>query len=480
MTKNETDRLDPALRRLIAILIIGAMAPLLDTTIVNVALNTMARDLATTVSAVQWVTTGYLLAMGMAIPLAGWAVTRIGGKRTWLVSLALFLVSSALAGAAWDTGSLIAFRVLQGIASGVMIPVLQTLVVQAAGGKQLGRLMAAVSMPAVVAPIVGPVLGGLIVANTTWRWIFLINIPICLVGLVLARRGLGDPGQRSDVRLDLLGLVLLSPGLAAVLYSLSRFSTLHSLEPAVTVPFGLGLVLLAAFVVHALHTSRPPIINLKLLAVRSFGAASSLMFLSGLTMFGGTLLVPLYLQQVRDLSALEAGLLLVPQGIGALLARRSVGSLTDRIGPRPVVLAGVLLATLPVSVFTQFGAHTNPVLIGSCLLVFGAGVSAASIGVMAAAFEGLPPAQIPDASGTTRILLQVGGSFGTSVIALLLSRQTASHPGAPDVAFANTFWWTTGFVVLAVAPALLLARRKPVPPDGVLGDAAVKGAAVAD
>ncbi|WP_103341805.1 MDR family MFS transporter [Amycolatopsis sp. CA-126428] len=477
MTKNNPDRLDPALRRLIAILIIGAMAPLLDTTIVNVALNTLAHDLTTTVSTVQWITTGYLLAMGMAIPLAGWAVTRIGGKRAWLISLALFLVSSALAGAAWDIGSLIAFRVLQGVAAGVMIPVLQTLVVQAAGGRQMGRLMAAVSMPAVIAPIVGPVLGGLIVGNTSWRWIFLINIPICLAGLVLAGRRLDDTGQRSNVRLDVLGLVLLSPGLAAVLYSLSRFSTLHSLEPAVTVPLVLGLVLLAAFVAHALRTGRQPIIDIRPLAVRSFGSASALMFLSGLTLFGGTLLVPLYLQQVRGLSALQAGLLLVPQGIGALLARRSVGGLTDRIGPRPVVLAGVVLATLPVAVFTQFGAHTNLVLIGACLLVFGAGVSAASIGVLAAAFEGLQPAQIPDASGTTRILLQIGGSFGTSVIALLLARQTAAHPGAPDVAFAGTFWWTTGFVVLAVAPALLLPRRKRTPPEEAVGDPAIKGAA---
>ncbi|WP_410575451.1 MDR family MFS transporter [Amycolatopsis sp. cmx-4-61] len=482
MTKNKPDRLDPALRKLIAILMIGAMAPLLDTTIVNVALNTLAHDLTTTVSTVQWITTGYLLAMGMAIPLAGWAVIRIGGKRAWLVSLALFLVSSALAGAAWDISSLIAFRVLQGVASGVMIPVLQTLVVQAAGGRQMGRLMAAVSMPAVIAPIVGPVLGGLIVGTTSWRWIFLINIPICLVGLVLAGRGLDDTGlddtgQRSNVRLDVLGLVLLSPGLAAVLYSLSRFSTLHSLEPAVTVPLVLGLVLLAAFVTHALRTSRQPIIDIRPLAVRSFGAASALMFLSGLTLFGATLLVPLYLQQVRGLSALQAGLLLVPQGIGALLARRSVGGLTDRIGPRPVVLAGVVLATLPVAVFTQFGAHTNLVVIGACLLVFGAGVSAASIGVLAAAFAGLQPAQIPDASGTTRILLQIGGSFGTSVIALLLARQTAAHPGAPDLAFAGTFWWTAAFVVLAVAPALLLPRRKRTPPEEVAGDPAIKGAA---
>ncbi|MEV6823809.1 DHA2 family efflux MFS transporter permease subunit [Amycolatopsis sp. NPDC051102] len=413
----------------------------------------------------------------MAIPLAGWAVTRIGGKRAWLISLALFLVSSALAGAAWDISSLIAFRVLQGVAGGVMIPVLQTLVVQAAGGRQMGRLMAAVSMPAVIAPIAGPVLGGLIAGNTSWRWIFLINIPICLAGLVLAGRGLDDAGQRGNVRLDVLGLVLLSPGLAAVLYSLSRFSTLHSLAPAVTVPLVLGLVLLAAFVAHALRTGRRPIIDIRPLAVRSFGSASALMFLSGLTLFGGTLLVPLYLQQVRGLSALQAGLLLVSQGIGALLARRSVGGLTDRIGPRPVVLAGVVLATLPVAVFTQFGAHTNLVLIGGCLLVFGAGVSAAGIGVLAAAFEGLQPAQIPDASGTTRILLQIGGSFGTSVIALLLARQTAAHPGAPDLAFSGTFGWTTGFVVLAVAPALLLPRRKRTPPEEAAGDPAIKGAA---
>src|ERR1700759_374653 len=166
------DKLDPALIKLTAILMVGAIAALLDTTIVNVGLDAIARDLHTTVSTVQWVMTGYLLSFGMVIPLNGWAIGRFGARATWLASLALFLAGSVACGLAWNIGSLVAFRVIQGIGGGMLMPVLTTLLIQAAGGRSLGRLMATVSLPAVVVPVAGPIVGGLIVSNLSWRWLF--------------------------------------------------------------------------------------------------------------------------------------------------------------------------------------------------------------------------------------------------------------------------------------------------------------------
>ena len=208
-------KLDPELIKLAAILLVGAIAGLLDTTVVNVGLDAVARGLHTTVASTQWVMTGYLLSFGMVIPLNGWAIARFGAKATWLTSLAVFLAGSIACGAAWNLGSLVVFRVIQGLGGGMLLPVLTTLLIQAAGGRSLGRLMSAVSLPAVVVPIAGPVVGGLIVSNLSWRWLFYVNVPICLVALMLAWRGL--PASTAvpaavKPRLDLTGLALLSPG----------------------------------------------------------------------------------------------------------------------------------------------------------------------------------------------------------------------------------------------------------------------------
>jgi len=204
--------MDPELMRLAAILLVGAIAALLDTTIVNVAIRTIGQDLHAPLGTVQWVMTGYLLSYGMVIPLSGWALTRFGGRATWLTALSIFLAASAAAGAAWNIGSLIAFRMVQGIGGGLLVPVLTTLLVQAAGGRPLGKLMATVSLPAVLVPILGPVAGGLIVSNLSWRWIFYVNVPICLVALVLAWRGMSPSrGTAAAPRLDVAGLALLSP-----------------------------------------------------------------------------------------------------------------------------------------------------------------------------------------------------------------------------------------------------------------------------
>ncbi|HEY7429312.1 MAG TPA: DHA2 family efflux MFS transporter permease subunit [Streptosporangiaceae bacterium] len=459
-------RLDPELTRLALVLLVGAIAALLDTTVVNVSLATIGQDLGAPLSTVQWVLTGYLLAFGMVIPATGWALARFGGKAVWLAALGLFLAASLASAAAWNITSLITFRVVQGIGGGIMIPVLTTLLIQAAGGKNIGRLIATVTLPVVVVPILGPVVGGLIVSHLSWRWIFLINVPLCLAGLVLAARfmpALARPARRP---LDLIGLALACPAVAALLYGLSQASGQGGAgRAAVLLPGGIGLVLLAAYVVYALRTSRTPALDLRLFGARPFTGAAVSLFLSGLSMYGAMLLVPLYYQQVRGAGPLGAGLLLAPQGIGSLLPRTVAGRVTDRAGPRPVVLAGILLAALGTLPFALAGAHTSELLLSAALVVRGAGLSTAMIALMAAAYQGLAREQVPDASSATRVLQQVGGSFGTAVLAVILASQAAAHAGQGPtglaLAFSHTFWWSLGFTALAVLPALLLAGRLP-------------------
>jgi EmrB/QacA subfamily drug resistance transporter len=458
------ERLDPAVVKLIVVLLTGAIPSLLDTSIVNVAVDTIGRDLHTTVSTIQWVITGYLLSFAMVIPLSGWALARFGGRAVWTFSLALFLAGSIACGAAWNIGSLIAFRVIQGIGGGMMTPLITTLLVQAAGSRQIGRLMAAVSLPVVVVPIFGPVVSGLIISNISWRWIFYVNVPMCLAGLALAWRHLpASRPQGGAARIDLAGLALLPPALLALLYGLAEVSTEGGFGHAgVIIPLSAGVALLAAYCLHALRTSATPMVDLRLFRSRTFTGASSLLFLAGLSIYGAMLLLPLYFQQVRHDSALVAGLLMVPQGIGSIAPRTLAGRLTDRIGPRLVVLAGIALAAVGTIPFALAGLHTNYWLLGAALVVRGAGLGLATIAVTAGAFQGLSREQVPHASSATRIVQFVGGSFGAAVlVAVILDRQAAAHAAAGAAglatAYAHTFWWCTGFTALALVPALLLS-----------------------
>jgi EmrB/QacA subfamily drug resistance transporter len=464
------ERLDPAVVKLIVVLLTGAIPSLLDTSIVNVAVDTIGRDLHTTVSTIQWVITGYLLSLAMVIPLSGWALARFGGRAVWMFSLTLFLAGSVACGASWNIGSLITFRVIQGIGGGLLTPLITTLLVQAAGGKNLGRLMAAVSLPVVVVPIFGPVVAGLIISNISWRWIFYVNVPMCLLGLVLAWRGLPTsrpPGGAS--RIDVAGLVLLPPALVALLYGLAEVSTAGGFgHRTVLIPLAAGVVLLAAYCWHALHTSVTPMVDLRLFRARAFTGATTLLFLAGLSIYGAMLLLPLYFQVVRHDSALVAGLLMVPQGLGSIAPRTLAGKLTDRIGPRLVVLAGVVLSAIGTIPFALAGLHTNYWLLGAALVVRGAGLGTATIAVMAGAFHGLSREQVPHASSATRIVQFVGGSFGAAVlVAAILDRQVVAHAAAGAAglatAYANTFWWCTGFTALALVPALLLSGRAKTP-----------------
>ena len=204
------------------VVILGMIMSILDTTIVNVALNTLSKDLHSPLAQVQWVITGYLLSLAAVIPVTGWAARRFGAKQVYMTSLVLFTAGSALCGLANSVTSLVVFRILQGAGGGMIMPVAMMIMAQVAGPQRMGRVMGFVSMPAMIAPILGPVVGGLILENLHWSWIFFVNVPIGVIAFVLGWRMLPRTDSGVAGRLDVLGLALLPTGCAAVIYGISR------------------------------------------------------------------------------------------------------------------------------------------------------------------------------------------------------------------------------------------------------------------
>jgi EmrB/QacA subfamily drug resistance transporter len=465
-------KLAPEIRNALLALIVGGIAAILDSTMVTIALHTLVVSLHSTDGAIQWVTTGYLLAMAVAIPVTGWAESRWGGKRVWMAALVLFVGGSVLCALAWNDASLIGFRVVQGFAAGLIFPLMQTLAVRAAGGRASSNLIAAVSLPLALGPILGPVIGGVILNWLSWRWLFLVNVPVIAVGLVLAWRLLPDdrpaPGV-AGARLDLTGLVLLAPALAGILLGLSNLSEDGGIGHAsVLIPLLAGLALLGAFIARAARpggrssrSGRPAVVDVRLLRLRSLGSAAAVLFTAGASMYAGMFLLPLYYQQLHSESVLNAGLLLIPQGVGSLVARFVVGRLVTRFGARLVTIASFLLAAATTVPFALAGPRASLWVLGAVLLIRGFGIGAVLIPPLSVAYQDVPPAGIPHATMNTRISQQVGASFGIAIVAVAL--QSLLTHGATG-AFQGAFWWATGITVAALIPALALPARPAARP----------------
>ncbi|MFC0906911.1 MDR family MFS transporter [Clostridium sp. MT-14] len=464
--KPAKEKLDPMVLRVAIILVVGALAPLFDTTMVNVAIHTIATDMKAAISVVQWITTGYVLAMGLTVPISGWATKRFGCKHSYIFSVTIFLAGSVLAMLSWNIQSLISFAVIQGIGTGLLMPTLQTELVQVSGGRNLGRIMSIVSVPALLGPILGPVLGGVIVNSLSWRAIFFVNIPICIIAIPLALWGIpADKHLEKKASLDVMGMLLLSPAFALLIYGIAQVATHGGLSSrTVYVPLIIGMVLMASYVIYALKTKREPALNVRLFKSANFSASNILLILCGIITNGAMLMLPLYYQEVCGASALYAGLWLLPQGIGMLLTRSWAGKVADRNGSRNIVLislAAVAVGTLP---FAFAGVDTNLIFLAAALLIRGAGLGGLLIAIMMSAYIGLPREQVPHASIATRIFQTIGGAFGSAILATVAQGQMAGHAVSDLHAIAHSFnvsfWWTIGFTIAAVIPTMFLTMYK--------------------
>jgi EmrB/QacA subfamily drug resistance transporter len=489
--------LDRATWIVAGVVLIGAIMSILDTTVINVAIDRLAIDFNTSLTTIQWVVTGYTLALAAVIPATGWAADRFGTKRIYLSSLALFMVGSALCAAAWSADSLIAFRVLQGIGGGMIMPAVMTIMTKKAGPHRMGRVMGILGVPMLVAPILGPILGGWLVDDVSWRWIFLINVPIGVVGIILAWIKLERDEPQPAHRLDWLGMALLSPGLTLLIFGLAESSNGGFGEIKAWAPIVSGAALIATFFWHSWRKSSGALIDIRTFTQTRAGASAGVFLLFAIAFFGALLLIPLYYQTVRGASALESGLLLAPQGLGAMITMPLAGKLTDRFGPNRLPACGIPLLVIGIAPFAFVTATTSYVLLCSFSFVLGLGMGFSMMPTMTAAMQAVPAAAIARTSTAMNIIRQGGASIGTAVLSVILASQITSHLGSAGSgglesvrslspaqqaaangplaeSFASTFVWALVLLGVAFIPALFMALGKWKTTDaGDTGHAAV-------
>lgn len=434
------EKIDAAVLKIAGVVVLGSIMAILDITVVNVALPHFQTDLASgntplPYSTVAWTVTAYTLALATVIPLTGWAADRFGTKRLYLTAIAFFVAGSVLCAFAPSIEMLIGARVVQGLGGGMLMPLGMTIMTRAAGPARIGRLMAILGVPMLLGPIGGPILGGWLIDNAhwlgrpSWTWIFLINLPIGIIALVYASLVLPKDHTEPSESIDVIGLLLMSPGLAAFLYGVSSIPDEGTfMATKVLGPMAGGAILIAVFGWWSMKPKHP-LLDLRLLANRQFSVAALTMFLFATAFFGGLLLVPTYFQQVRGEDTFSAGLLMAPQGLGALLTMPVAGALIDRYPVGRIVPLGIALITGAMFALTQITSTSSYWgFIIPVLFVMGLGMGATMMPLMTSSLKALTAHQVARGSTLLNITQQVASSFGVAIASVLLTRGFDERP----------------------------------------------------
>lgn len=422
MSKTET-KIPKSILTVAWVMVFGAMAPLLDSTMMNIAIQSLTKDLNSTIVTVQWTITGYVLATAVAVPFSGWLVDRFDGKYVFLAGEIIFLIGSVMSAMSGSIAWLIFARLIQGFGGGIIMPLLTTLLVQTAGGNMIGRLMATVGLPMILGPILGPVVGGVIIKYLNWHWIFWVNVPIALISVVsIILKMPNFKPQNVHKQMDYIGILLLATSSATIIYGIVKASRTANFNNSQTILFvGIGIALLVLYFIWAIFKKGKAVLPLTLFTHQTFDATIIAMLLSGMVLNGPMLLLPLYFQQVRGISVLNAGLALIPQGIGMLISRPTVGRLIDEIGAKYIVIISLSLSLFTTIPFVFFTDQTSLWLIGLVMLVRGIGVGGILTPIMSDAYVGMQHHEIPAASVGSRIAQNIGSAFGSAVVTTAIS-----------------------------------------------------------
>jgi MFS transporter, DHA2 family, multidrug resistance protein len=420
------DSLDAGLLRIAGVCILASVMAILDGTVVSVAQRTFIGEFASTQAIVAWTITGYTLGQATVIPLAGWASDRFGTKRLFMGAALWFTCASLLCSMASNINQLIAFRVIQGLGGGMLVPLTLIILTREAGPRRLGRLMAVLGIPMLLAPMCGPVLGGWLISAYGWEWIFRINLPVGAILLVSAALIFPKDRPRPSEAFDFVGMLLLSPGLASLLFGISSVPRRDSFtDNHVWIPGLIGIALITAFVLHASHRADHPLIDLALFKNRAVTLSNISMFLFSVGFFGAVLVVPSYLQQLLHETPLQSGLQLIPQGLGAMLTMPLAGTLMDKRGPRNVLLVGLALIAAGLSVFA-YGAWQQadylPILMLG-LVTTGIGLGCTLTPLSGAAVQTLAPNEVARGSTLLSVNQHVAVAVGTALMSVILTSQ---------------------------------------------------------
>lgn len=499
---DDSDKITPEILKIAGVVVLGAIMSILDVTVVNVAIPTFQNVFSTggepiAYSTATWTATAYMLALAAVIPLTGWAADRFGTKRLYITAVTLFTLGSVLCATAWSIEALIAFRVLQGLGGGMLMPLGMTIMTRAAGPQRMGRLMAILGVPMLLGPILGPILGGVLIDAASWHWVFLINLPIGVGAFFYALRVLPSDRPEPSETLDVKGLLMMSPGLAALLYGVSSIPAAGTfLDAKVIASVVIGLLLLAAFAIYSFRPEHP-LLDLRLFANRNLTVAIIVMFLFAAAFFGALLLVPTYFQQVRGESVLKAGLLVAPQGLGAMLTMPIAGTLVDKMPVGRIVpfgFLGILIGMFGLASSTDPG--TSYWVICGWLFVMGLGMGSTMMPIFTSALKTLKAHEVARGSTLLNVTQQVASATGIATISVILtngigSGQTneqgqtlaqlavaSNTPGGEQIAqsvpaqalqtglsnladaFSSSYWVAFGVLVFTLIPVFFLPRRR--------------------
>ena len=480
-------RLNLEYKWLVGIVYIMALfMDLLDMTVINVAVPTLAREFNANTTTIEWVVTGYLLSLALFIPISGWLGDRFGTKRVFLSALAIFLAGSVLCGLAWDVESLIAFRVLQGVGGGMLTPVGMTMLFRAFPPAERAAASAVLTVPITVAPALGPILGGYLVDYQDWRWIFFINIPFGAVALIASAIFLREEKQEAVGRLDMPGFVLSGIGLVSVVYALAE-AGLHGFDSSRVLLFGLGgLAVLGLFTIVELRT-KEPMIDVRLLGDKLFGASNFVMVTGQASIMGVFFVLPIFLQTQKGLDAFDVGLITFPMAVGVAIMAPFAAKLYPRVGPRRMMIAGFggNVAMTAALAFVDYG--TSDWLIGANMLIRGMFFGLMVIPLQAATFATISPEATGRASSIFSVSRQVAASLGIAILATILTGRLGAHeavladPATRDAAltaFQDTFLIAAALSLPGVLAALLIDDKKALAAMGESFEVHGEGATV--
>ncbi|MGH2389883.1 MAG: MDR family MFS transporter [Chloroflexota bacterium] len=469
--------------------VFGAFASILDSTIVNTALPRIQHDFGADLHLASYVATGYILAAGVVVPASGFLANRFGIKRVYTTSLVLFTLGSALCGAAPNIHLLIAARVLQGAGGAALFPLGFALLFSVFSNEERGKANGIFGIPVLAAPALGPTLGGYLTEYVDWRWVFYVNLPIGILGVVMCLRILRKSPMRANLRFDLPGFVLASSGLGLLLFGLSNLAyDGWNSTSTVSGPIVVSVLLLVGFVVEALW-SKAPLLQLRLYRRRNYTLGTLIILVGTVGLFGPGFLLPQYLQGLRDQTPFAAGLLLLWGGIGAVGGSVASGQLYNRLGPKLLVLVGLIILTITsllLTLWTTVDSELN--LLIPIMLVRGFGLPLMLQSVNTMALDGIRGPELPDATTLSVVTRNVIGSLSIALLTNYLYDRAATHardlcrtacghigpiavggvPGSamPAIirqAVANAYQDTYVIVTILVLPAFLLAwqLRKP-------------------